>query len=295
MMGAAPYGKLKYKDVKGCRMAYVDEGRGDAIVFAHGNPTSSYLWRNVMPHLEGMGRLVAVDMIGMGGSAKLNKPGPDRYNYAEQRDYLFALWDSLDLGDRVVLVVHDWGSAVGFDWARQHPDRVQGIAFMESIVAEMTPADFPGEFGQTLAKVRGPDGEQMVLDQNMFVEGLLPQLTMRQLSDEEMARYREPYDRPGEGRRPTLQWVRALPLGGEPADVTAIVGEYGKWLALSDVPKLFINAEPGAFMNDRLRQLVRSWPNVTEHQVSGAHFIQEDIPDEVGGTIARFVGALRSA
>jgi haloalkane dehalogenase len=295
MAGSVPYGKLKYKDVKGSRMAYVDEGQGDAIVFAHGNPTSSYLWRNVMPHLEGMGRLVAADMIGMGGSAKLNNSGPDRYNYAEQRDYLFGLWDSLDLGNKVVLVLHDWGSAVGFDWARQHPDRVQGIAFMESIVADTTPADFPAEFGQTLAKLRGPDGEQLVLDQNVFVEGVLPQLTMRQLSDEEMGYYRKPYERPGEDRRPMLQWVRAVPLAGEPADVTAIVGEYGQWLATSEIPKLFINAEPGTLMNDRLRQLVRSWPNVTEHGVTGTHFIQEDIPDEIGETTARFVEVLRSA
>jgi haloalkane dehalogenase len=195
-------------------MAYVDEGQGDAIVFAHGNPTSSYLWRNVMPHLEGMGRLVAADMIGMGGSAKLNESGPDRYSYAEQRDYLFGLWDSLDLGNKVVLVVHDWGSAVGFDWARQHPDRVQGIAFMESIVANTTPADFPEEFRQTLAKLRGPDGEQMVLDQNVFIEGVLPQLTMRQLSDEEMGHYREPYERPGEDRRPMASVGAGRPAGG---------------------------------------------------------------------------------
>ena len=166
---------------------------------------------------------------------------------------------------------------------------------MESIVADTTPADFPPEFGQTLAKLRGPDGEPMVLDQNVFVETVLPRLTVRQLSDEEMGHYREPYERPGEDRRPMLQWVRAVPLGGEPADVTAIVGEYGRWLAMSDVPKLFINAEPGTLMNDRLRQLVRSWPNVTEYRVSGTHFIQEDVPDEIGETVARFVGALRSA
>src|ERR1700728_4863811 len=186
MTGANPYGKLKYLDVKGSRMAYVDEGQGDAIVFAHGNPTSSYLWRNVMPHLEGMGRLVAADMIGMGGSAKLNESGPDRYSYAEQRDYLFGLWDSLDLGNKVVLVVHDWGSAVGFDWARQHPDRVQGIAFMESIVAPLLWSDWPDAVRPLFQGFRSDQGEAMILEQNLFVE-MAVSSTLRKLSDAEKA------------------------------------------------------------------------------------------------------------
>ena len=146
MVGAKPYGQLQYRNVNGKRMAYVDEGQGDAIVFAHGNPTSSYLWRNVMPHLEGLGRLVACDLIGMGGSDKLHPSGPGRYHYAEQRDYLFALWDALDLGDNVTLVLHDWGSVLGFDWANQHRDRVRGIAFMEAIVTPRTSSDFPSDF-----------------------------------------------------------------------------------------------------------------------------------------------------
>jgi haloalkane dehalogenase len=295
MTGADPYGQLRYRDVKGCRMAYVDEGVGDSIVFAHGNPTSSYLWRNVMPHLQGLGRLVAADMIGMGGSGKLSQSGPGHYDYAEQRDYLFALWDALDLGDNVTLVLHDWGSALGFDWAGQHRDRVQAIAFMEAIVAETTWQDFPGDFGQLLGKFRSPEGEQMALEQNMFIEGVLPQLVMRQLSDEEMSHYRQPFGRPGEDRRPTLSWVRSFPIEGKPSDVAAVVNEYSTWLAGSDLPKLFINAEPGAFINDRLRELIRTWPNLTEATVSGAHFIQEDVPDEIGDAIAQFVRKLRSA
>ena len=295
MAGVAPYGKLKYKDVKGSRMAYVDEGQGDAIVFAHGNPTSSYLWRNVMPHLEGMGRLVAADMIGMGGSAKLGKSGPGRYNYAEQRDYLFTLWDSLDLGDNVLLVLHDWGSALGFDWAYQHRDRVQGIAFMEALAAPSRWADFPDDVMNLFRGFRSPAGEHMVLEQNLWIEGVLPALIQRQLSDEEMDHYRQPFASPGEDRRPTLSWPRNLPIDGEPADVVAMVNEYGQWLAGSDVPKLFINAEPGETINERVREIIRTWPRLTETTVSGRHFIQEDSPDETGQAIARFARGLRSA
>jgi haloalkane dehalogenase len=295
MTGAEPYGKLKYLDVKGSRMAYVDEGEGDAIVFAHGNPTSSYLWRNVMPHLEGLGRLVAADMIGMGGSGKLSPSGPDRYNYAEQRDYLFTLWDSLDLGDNVILVLHDWGSALGFDWAYQHRDRIQGIAFMEALAAPSRWAEFPDDVVNLFQGFRSPAGEHMVLEQNLWIEGVLPALIQRQLSDEEMDHYRQPFARPGEDRRPTLSWPRNLPIDGEPADVVAMVNEYGKWLAASDVPKLFINAEPGETINERVREIIRTWPSLTETTVSGRHFIQEDSPDEIGQAIARFARRLRSA
>ena len=295
MTGADPYGKLKYRDVKGSQLAYVDEGEGDAVVFAHGNPTSSYLWRNVMPHLEGLGRLVAADMIGMGGSDKLIPSGPDRYSYAEQRDYLFALWDSLDLGGNVILVLHDWGSVVGFDWASQHPDRVQGIAFMEGIVTQPRWTDFPDDVVNLFQGFRSPAGEHMVLEQNLWIEGVLPALIQRRLSDEEMDHYRLPFARGGEDRRPTLSWPRQLPVEGDPADVTAIVNEYGQWLAGSDVPKLFINAEPGEIINDRVREIIRTWPSLTETTVSGRHFIQEDSPDEIGQAIAQFVRRLRSA
>ena len=245
MVGAKPYGQLQYRNVNGKRMAYVDEGQGDAIVFQHGNPTSSYLWRNVMPHLQGLGRLVACDLIGMGGSDKLHPSGPDRYHYAEQRNYLFALWDALDLGDNVTLVLHDWGSALGFDWANQHRDRVRGIAFMEPIVAPRTSSDVPGEFRKVLQRFRSPEGERMVLEQNLFVEAVLPARIQRRLSDEEMDHYRAPFGNPGEDRRPTLSWPRNIPVDGEPADVVAVINDYSSWLAESDVPKLFINAEPG--------------------------------------------------
>jgi haloalkane dehalogenase len=289
MFGVKPYGQLQYRDVNGKQMAYVDEGDGGAIVFAHGNPTSSYLWRNVMPHLEGLGRLVAADMIGMGRSAKLHPSGSDRYNYAEQRDYLFPLWDALDLGDNVTLVLHDWGSVLGFDWANQHRDRIQGIAFMEAIVAPMTWSEFPSAVRQLFQGFRSPAGERMVLEQNIFVESVLPAQIRRQLSDEEMDHYRRPFANPGEERRPTLSWPRNLPIDGEPADVVSVVNDYSSWLANSDVPKLFINAEPGAVVHGRIRELVRSWPNLTETTVSGVHFVQEDSPDEIGAAVAQFV------
>lgn len=289
MDGATPYGRLLYREINGSRMAYIDEGDGDAIVFAHGNPTSSYLWRNVMPHLEGLGRLVAADMIGMGGSDKLHPSGPDRYNYAEQRDYLFALWDALDLGDNVTLVLHDWGSALGFDWANQHRGRVQGIAFMESLVTPITWSEFPAEARPIFEGFRSPRGENMVLEQNLFVEAVLPGGIERKLSDEEMHHYRQPFVNPGESRRPTLSWPRNIPIGGEPADVVSVVNHYSTWLAESDVPKLFINAVPGMIIPGRPLDVIRTWPNLTETTVRGLHFVQEDSPNEVGAAVAQFV------
>lgn len=262
--GVEPYGQPKYLEIAGKRMAYIDEGKGDAIVFQHGNPTSSYLWRNIMPHLEGLGRLVACDLIGMGASDKLSPSGPDRYSYGEQRDFLFALWDALDLGDHVVLVLHDWGSALGFDWANQHRDRVQGIAFMEAIVTPMTWADWPPAVRGVFQGFRSPQGEPMALEHNIFVERVLPGAILRQLSDEEMNHYRRPFVNGGEDRRPTLSWPRNLPIDGEPAEVVALVNEYRSWLEETDMPKLFINAEPGAIITGRIRDYVRSWPNQTE-------------------------------
>ncbi len=294
MVGAKPYGQLQYREINGKRMAFVDEGQGDAIVFQHGNPTSSYLWRNIMPHLEGLGRLVACDLIGMGHSEKLDASGPDRYHYTEQRDYLFALWDALELGDRVILVLHDWGSALGFDWANQHRDRVAGIAYMEAIAMPIDWADFPGPVSGVFQGFRSPKGESMVLEQNLFVEAVLAGAINRKLSDEEMDHYREPFRTPGEDRRPTLSWPRNIPIEGEPADVVAIVEEYGAWLAQCDVPKLFVNAEPGAITRGRVRDFVRTWPNQTEVTVAGTHFIQEDSADEIGAAVASFVRAVRA-
>ncbi len=158
-----PFAEKKFTEVKGHRMAYIDEGEGAPIVFQHGNPTSSYLWRNVMPACRGLGRLIACDLIGMGDSDKLYPSGPDRYTYAEQRDFLFALWDKLGLGNDVVFVVHDWGAALGFDWANRNRDRVQGIAYMEAIVLPLAWDDFPESARDTFRAFRSPAGEDMVL------------------------------------------------------------------------------------------------------------------------------------
>lgn len=293
-LSAKPYGERKTAGVHGRRMAYVEQGAGAPIVFQHGNPTSSYLWRNVMPHLEGLGRLIACDLIGMGDSDKLDPSGPGRYSYAEQREYLFALWEQLGIDRDVVLVVHDWGSALGFDWASQHRDRVAGIAYMESIVMPLRWDDYiQPERRATFERLRSPDGEKMVLEDNFFVETLMPRAILRTLSAEEMATYVKPFARPGEDRRPTLTWPREMPIDGDPPDVAGIVQDYSSWLADSQVPKLFINAEPGQLLTGRPREFCRTWPSQTEMSVAGKHFVQEDSPHEIGRALQQFVRDLR--
>jgi len=282
-----------FQTIHGKRMAYIEEGQGDPIVFLHGNPTSSFLWRKVMPHLRGRGRLIAPDLIGMGDSDKLDHSGPERYRFAEHREYLFALLEALDVRERVTLVIHDWGSALGFDWARQHPGAVKGIAFMEAIVAPMPSwNNFPTDVREVFQAFRSDQGEKLILDDNTFIEKILPGAILRTLNEEEMAEYRRPFLKPGEDRRPTLSWPRQLPIEGEPADVIEIVRSYAAWLALSTVPKLFINAEPGAIVASELRELVRSWPNLSEVTVKGVHFVQEDSPDEIGRAVAEWMGRL---
>jgi haloalkane dehalogenase len=292
-LSSKPYAAKAFADIDGARMAYIDAGAGKPIVFQHGNPTSSYLWRNVMPHCAGLGRLVACDLMGMGDSDKLSPSGPDRYGYAEQRRYLFALWDRLALGDRIVLVLHDWGSALGFEWARRNASRVAGLVYMEAIVAPLTWADWPDNARRAFQGFRSPAGEDMILDKNMFVERVLPGSILRKLAEEEMTEYRRPFARPGEDRRPTLSWPRQIPIDGEPADVVEVVEDYSAWLAKSDIPKLFINADPGSILVGRQRELCRAWPNQTEIALPGLHFLQEDSPDAIGHAIADFVRRVR--
>jgi len=291
--GTQPFTEKKFIEIKGHRMAYIDEGEGAPIVFQHGNPTSSYLWRNVMPACRGLGRLIACDLIGMGDSDKLPNSGPNRYTYAEHRTFLFALWEELKLGNEVVLVIHDWGSALGFDWANQHRDRVQGIAYMEAVAMPLAWSDFPEFARDTFRGFRSPAGEDMVLRDNIFVEKVLPGAVMRQLTDTEMDHYRKPFVNAGEARRPTLTWPRQIPIEGEPADVVKIVSEYGQWLAHSQVPKLYFHTEPGALDHGRQREFCRTWPNQTEVTVKGIHFVQEDSAAEVGAAVADFVRGLR--
>lgn len=282
----------KTLSVNGRTMAYVEMGEGDPIVFQHGNPTSSYLWRNVMPHLADQGRCIAVDLIGMGDSDKLDDSGPGRYRYVEHRDYLFAAWDALGIADRVTLVIHDWGSALGFDWANQHQDSVMGIAYMEALVRPVTWEEWPEAARGVFQGFRSEAGEAMVLDKNIFIEKVLPGSVLRGLSDEEMAVYRRPFASPGEDRRPTLSWPRQIPIDGEPQEVHDIIADYAAWLSVSDVPKLFVNAEPGAILTGPQREFCRSWPNQQEVTVAGSHFIQEDSPNEIGEAIALWRQAL---
>jgi haloalkane dehalogenase len=292
-LSAKPYAAKKFAEVKGRRMAYIDEGSGPTIVFQHGNPTSSYLWRNVMPHCEGLGRLVACDLIGMGDSDKLPPSGPSRYSYAEQRDYLWALWDKLALGDKIVFVIHDWGSALGFEWARRHPERVAGIVYMEALVTPVTWADWPENARRAFQGFRSDGGDDMILAKNMFVERVLPGSILRRLTDAEMAEYRRPFAASGEDRRPTLSWPRQIPIEGEPADVVKVVEDYSAWLGTSDTPKLFVNADPGSILLGRQREVCRAWPNQTEITVKGLHFLQEDSPDDIGRAVAEFVRKVR--
>ena len=274
-------------------MSYIDEGEGDTIIFQHGNPTSSYLWRNVMPHLEGQGRLIACDLIGMGDSEKLTNSGPDSYNYFEHRDFLFTLLEELNIGKQVVFVIHDWGSALGFDWSFQNQERVQGIAYMEGIVKPVTWDEWPENATKVFQGFRSEAGESMVLDKNIFVERVLPSSIMRELSEEEMDEYRRPFLNPGEDRRPTLSWPRQIPIQGEPKEVVDVVENYSNWLSSSDLPKLFINADPGSILTGKQREFCRSWPNQEEVTVKGTHFMQEDSPDEIGKAVSRFVSKLR--
>jgi len=292
-LSAQPFAQKKFATVLGRRMAYIDEGAGDAIVFQHGNPTSSYLWRNIMPHCAGLGRLIACDLIGMGDSDKLPDSGPQRYTYAEQRDYLFALWDQIGLGDRVIFVIHDWGSVLGFDWANRHRQRVAGIVYMEAIVTPVTWTDWPENARRAFQGFRSDGGEEMILAKNLFVERVLPGSVLRKLTDEEMTEYRRPFLNAGEDRRPTLTWPRQIPIEGEPADVARVVVDYSTWLATSDVPKLFINADPGSILTGRQRDVCRAWRNQQEVNVKGLHFLQEDSPDEIGQAVADFVRRVR--
>ncbi len=295
MISADARDQKRRATVNGHAMAYVEAGSGDPIVFLHGNPTSSYLWRNVMPHLEGLGRCIAPDLIGMGDSDKLEPSGPDRYTLAEHQRFLDGFLDAVGATDEVVFVVHDWGSALGFDWSFRHPDRVRGLAYMEAVVMPLTWDDWPEAARQVFQGFRSPAGEKMVLEDNVFVEQVLPGAVLRKLTDEERAVYGRPYREAGESRRPTLTWPREIPIDGEPGDVVQIVTEYGEWLAGSDLPKLFIDAYPGAILRGDARDFCRSWPNQREVRVPGTHFIQEDSPDEIGRAIATWIASGYSA
>ena len=293
-MHEGAFAEKKFLEINGRKMAYIDVGEGPPIVFQHGNPTSSYLWRKVMPACEGLGRLIACDLIGMGESDKLPNSGPDRYTYAEQREFLFALWEELGLKRDVVLVIHDWGSTLGFDWASQHPDRVQGIAYMEAAPLPLVWSDFPDETARGAFRAFGSDaGEKMVLEQNIFVETFLIEAEKKNLSEADKAEYRRPYMRAGEDRRPTLTWPRQISLDGSPEDVTKIVAGFSAWLEKSDIPKLWVRGVPGFITNGRLAEFCEKLHNQTVVEVPGQHFLQEESGPAVGKAVAAFVQSLR--
>ena len=276
-------------DVLGRRMAYVEMGEGDPVLFQHGNPTSSYLWRNVMPHVAPLGRCIAVDLIGMGDSEKLDVSQPGRYRFVEHREFLDAALAALGVDANVTWVLHDWGSALGFDWANRHRGATKGLAYMEALVRPVAWAEWPDRSRRIFQGLRGDAGEEMVIEKNMFVERILPGSVLRTLTDAEMTVYRAPYVEPGESRRPTLTWPREIPIDGAPADVAEIVRSYADWMSANDLPKLFINAEPGAILTGAPREFCRGWTNQEEVTVRGAHFVQEDAPHEIGRAVAAFV------
>ena len=276
----------QFADVNGKRIAYLEAGSGDPIVLLHGNPTSSFLWRNIIPELEGCGRVIAPDLIGQGDSDKLPaSEGPDRYSFEAAFDYLDGLLRSIFADQNVTLVIHDWGSGLGFHWARLNPESVKGIAYMEAIVTPVTWVDWPESARGIFKGFRSSKGEDLVLERNMFVEAVLPSSIIRELSGDEMAAYRAPFDTP-EHRQPTLNWPRQIPIDGEPAHMVELVDAYAHFMASSDIPKLFINADPGSILVGKQREFCRSWPNQTEVTVKGLHFIQEDSPIEIGQAVA---------
>ena len=282
----------KYIEILGKKMAYIDHGEGDSIVFLHGNPASSFLWRNITPHLESTGRIIVPDLIGMGDSEKLEGIDNPDYKYHGQYKYLSTLLDSLELGDQINLVIHDWGSAMGFQYARENPDRIKSISFMEAIVMPLKWDQWPENARNIFQLMRSDAGEEIVLEKNIFVERILLNDTANGFTEEEKAEYTRPFKNPGEDRRPTLTWPRQIPLEDEPSEVVEEVSKNAEFHKDSEIPKLFINAEPGSILTGDQREFVRSWNNLKEVSVKGNHFIQEHSPDEIGSHIKEFLNSI---
>ena len=278
----------KYVTVLGKKMAYCEIGEGNPILFQHGNPTSSYLWRNIMPHLETHGRCIAIDLIGMGDSEKLEDSGDNTYSYHIQKKYFDACLQELGIHENITLVIHDWGSALGFHWAQEHPSQVKGICYMEGIVTPLIWEDWNQDAKGIFQGFRSEAGTEMILRKNLFIEAVLPGSIIRDLSTEEMDEYRRPFINELD-RRPTLDWPRHIPIENHPKDICEIVKSYGEWMSVNEIPKLFINAEPGAILTGQQREFCRTWKNQTEVTVSGSHFIQEDSPHEIGSAICEWL------
>ena len=274
--------------IDGKEIAYHQQGSGEPIVFLHGNPTSSYLWRNITPYLHDQASCISMDLIGMGDSDKLDNPDTNSYRFEEHFYYVEKAIKDLTNNEKITLVVHDWGSALGFHWSYKHPELIKGIAYMEAIAKEMTWDDWDKNAKSIFQGFRSDAGEDLVLEKNYFIEKVLPGSIIRTLDADEMNEYRRPFLSSGENRRPTLSWPREIPIEGEPGNVCQIVNEYAQWMKTNNIPKLFINAEPGAITTGKIRDFCRSWKNQTEVTVKGIHFIQEDSPDEIGKALSKW-------
>ena len=284
--------RKKYLEIDGLRMAYIEEGNGDPVVLLHGNPTSSFIWRNIIPHLQGQARVVAPDLIGMGDSDKLEDSGPESYRFVEHRHYLDLLLERLQIQSNVVMVGSDWGAALAMDWACRNPEQMKGLVYFEAIVAQQRYDEVTADRRDFVQSFKGPDGEKLMLEQNIVVDVLLQMHQIRKFSEEEISEYRRPFAVVGEGRRPTLTWAREQPWDGEPRDVLEIVDNYADWMASSPLPKLLISGEPGALISGQRLELCRSWPNQREVTVVGLHNLQEDSPDEIGKAISSWYSSI---
>lgn len=282
----------QFCEVIGKRMAYWELGSGPPVVFLHGNPASSYIWRNIIPHVASQARCIAPDLIGMGDSEKLEGTDPDRYGFLQHRRFVDGLLEALNVTKDVVLVGHDWGGALAMDWARRHPDAMRGIVYFETMVRTRSWDEMDQSARGLFERLRSSEGEDLVLTDNVFIEKLFPARILRSLSEAEMAVYRRPYLQPGEDRRPTLQFPREIPIDGAPEHTAQIVKDYGDWMATNGIPKLLINGEPGAVLTGNLLEFCRTWRNQEEVTVRGKHFLQEDSPREIGEAIARWLARL---
>ena len=281
----------RFINVLGKKLAYVEKGHGDPIIFLHGNPTSSYLWRNIIPYLEDHGRCIAVDLIGMGDSEKLEDNGNMTYSYQVHQEYLSEFLEIMSINENVILILHDWGSALGFNWAYDNAEKVKGICYMEAIVKSMQWVDWNEDARGIFQGFRSAAGEEMIFKKNLFIEAVLPGSILRKLSDEEMNEYRRPFN-DETSRRPMLDWPRQIPLENEPPEICKIVESYSQWMVKNELPKLFINAEPGAILIGNQREFCRTWKNQKEITVKGSHFIQEDSPNEIGSAIFDWLSGL---
>ena len=274
-------------NVLGKKMTYVDKGEGDPIIFQHGNPASSYLWRNIIPYLENQGRCIAIDLIGMGDSDKLTDNGNNTYSYHIQKQYFDKCLEELEIKENITFVIHDWGSALGFNWAYEHQESVKGICYMEAIVKKISWEDWPKDAKSIFQGFRSDAGEDLILKKNLFIEGVLPNAIIRNLTETEMDIYRKPFLKEID-RRPTLDWPRQIPINNEPEEVCKIVDDYSSWMSINEIPKLFINADPGSILTGKQREFCRKWKNQQELTVKGNHFIQEDSPNEIGEAISKW-------